>query len=98
MLREILERAHGGARGKARGPSESKPAAMNVLVVDIGGRHAKGVAPRDRLPRKFVSGPTLTPAEMIDGVKKIARGWKYDVVAMGYPGVVLQDRPVAEPH
>jgi polyphosphate glucokinase len=71
---------------------------MNVLVVDIGGRHAKVLATGHRLPRKFVSGPTLTPAEMIDGVKKIARGWKYDVVAMGYPGVVLQGRPVVEPH
>ncbi|HEY7634271.1 MAG TPA: ROK family protein [Gemmatimonadales bacterium] len=71
---------------------------MNVLVVDIGGRQVKVLATGQRQPRKFVSGPTLTPAKMTDGVKKIARGWKYDVVAMGYPGVVLQGRPIVEPH
>jgi polyphosphate glucokinase len=71
---------------------------VNVLVVDIGGTHVKVLATGQRQPRKFVSGPMLTPAEMTDGVKKIARGWKYDVVAIGYPGVVLHGRPIAEPH
>ena len=71
---------------------------MNVLVVDIGGRQVKALATGRRRPRKFVSGPTLTPARMIDGVKKIARGWKYDVVALGYPGVVMLGRPIMEPH
>jgi len=71
---------------------------VNVLVVDIGGMHVKVLATGQRQPRKFVSGPKLTPAEMTDGVKRIARGWKYDGVAMGYPGVVLRGRPIAEPH
>jgi hypothetical protein len=25
-------------------------------------------------------------------------GWKYDVISMGYPGPVLHNRPMAEPH
>jgi polyphosphate glucokinase len=34
---------------------------------------------------------------MIDGVKKRARGWAYDAVSIGYPGVVHHDQPTAEP-
>jgi polyphosphate glucokinase len=30
-------------------------------------------------------------------VQKVAGDWKYDVVSIGYPGPVLQHRPVAEP-
>lgn len=71
---------------------------MNVLSVDIGGTHVKILASGRDEPRRFVSGPTLTPDAMVSGVKKLARGWKYDVVSMGYPGPVLHGRPVAEPH
>jgi polyphosphate glucokinase len=70
---------------------------MNVLVVDVGGSHVKILATGQDEPRKFVSGPTLTPRRMVSGVKKLARGWKYDVVSIGYPGPVLHGRPVAEP-
>src|SRR5262245_53695803 len=35
---------------------------------------------------------------MVAGVKKLAKGWKYDVVSIGYPGPVLHGRPVGEPH
>ena len=69
-----------------------------VLVVDIGGSHVKIVATGQHEPRKFVSGPTLTPRQMVAGVKKLSRGWKYDVISMGYPGLVVHGCPVAEPH
>jgi polyphosphate glucokinase len=71
---------------------------VNVLVIDIGGTHVKILATGQDEPRKFVSGPTLTPQLMAAGVKKLAHGWKYDVISMGYPGVVLHGRPIAEPH
>ena len=35
---------------------------------------------------------------MVAGVKKLAKDWKYDAVSIGYPGPVLRNRPVAEPH
>ncbi len=35
---------------------------------------------------------------MVSGVKKLARDWNYDVLSVGYPGPVLNGRPVAEPH
>jgi polyphosphate glucokinase len=71
---------------------------MNVLVVDIGGSHVKILATGQDEPRRFPSGPTLTAEQMVAGVKELAGDWKYDVVSIGYPGPVLQGRPVAEPY
>ena len=71
---------------------------MNVLVIDIGGSHVKILVTGEKVSRKFVSGPTLTPNQMVAGVKKLAADWKYDAVSIGYPGAVLRNRPVAEPH
>jgi polyphosphate glucokinase len=71
---------------------------MKVLAIDIGGTHVKILATGQTNPREFPSGPTMTPAQMVAGVKEFAGEWKYDVVAIGYPGAVLHDRPVTEPH
>jgi polyphosphate glucokinase len=71
---------------------------MNVLVVDVGGTHVKILATGQKEPRKFDSGPTLTPQQMVGEVKKLAGDWKYERVSIGYPGPVLHGQPVAEPH
>lgn len=71
---------------------------MNVLVIDVGGSHVKIMATGQAEERKFESGPTMTPAQMADGVRKLAEGWPFDVVAIGYPGVVVRGRPATEPH
>src|SRR5213596_2476156 len=71
---------------------------MNVLVVDVGGTHVKVLVSGQREARKFESGPRLVPRRMVLTVKKIAADWKYDAVSIGYPGPVLRNRPVAEPH
>jgi polyphosphate glucokinase len=71
---------------------------MNVLVIDVGGTHVKVLASGQSESRKFDSGPALDPKGMVLGVKKIAGDWSYDVVSIGYPGPVLHNRPVAEPH
>jgi polyphosphate glucokinase len=76
----------------------SEASHLNVLVIDIGGTHVKVLATGQAEPREFPSGPTLTPKKMVSGVNKLTAEWKYDVVSMGYPGPVLRDRPVAEPH
>jgi polyphosphate glucokinase len=70
---------------------------MKVLVIDIGGTHVKMLVTGEREPRKFVSGSSLTARRMVAGVKRITRGWKYDVVSIGFPGPVLRNHPVAEP-
>ena len=71
---------------------------MNVLVVDIGGTHVKILATGQKQFREFPSGPRLTAKQMVAGVKRVAKDWKYDAVSIGYPGVVLGNRPVANPY
>src|ERR1700748_3698316 len=71
---------------------------MNVLVVDVGGTNVKILATGQETPRKFPSGPTMTPERMVEGVKQLAAEWKYEAVSIGYPGVVKKDKIVQEPH
>jgi len=71
---------------------------MRVLAIDIGGTHVKILATGQKERRAFESGPKLTPKFMVAGVKKLAGNWKYDVISIGYPGPVLRNCPMAEPH
>src|SRR5262245_60587352 len=71
---------------------------MRVLVVDVGGTHVKVLVTGETAHREFPSGPTLTAEQMVAGVKKVAADWKYDAVTVGYPGPVLNGRPLLEPH
>jgi polyphosphate glucokinase len=70
---------------------------MHVLVVDVGGTHVKILATGQKELREFSSGPKLTARQMVAGVKKLAKGWKYDAVSIGYPGPVINNRPLKEP-
>jgi predicted NBD/HSP70 family sugar kinase len=70
---------------------------MKILVIDIGGTNVKCLATGHTEPRKFPSGNTLTPQEMVDGVKKITADWDYEGVSIGYPGAVVQGTPRQEP-
>jgi polyphosphate glucokinase len=69
-----------------------------VLVVDVGGTSVKILATGESQHRSFPSGPTLTPRQMVSETKKLSRGWRYDVVSIGYPGPVVHGQPIAEPH
>jgi polyphosphate glucokinase len=71
---------------------------MNVLAIDIGGTHVKILVSREKEVRKFPSGPRMTPQMMVAGVKKLAADWKFEAISIGYPGPVLHNRPVTEPH
>jgi polyphosphate glucokinase len=71
---------------------------MKILAVDVGGSHVKILATGQKQKREFVSGPRMTARQMVFRVKKLAQGWAYDVVSVGFPGPVLHDCPVAEPH
>jgi polyphosphate glucokinase len=71
---------------------------MNVLAIDIGGTHVKILVGGEKEARKFRSGSTMTPQMMVAGVKKLAADWKFEAISVGYPGPVLRNRPVAEPH
>jgi len=71
---------------------------MNVLVIDVGGTHVKILATGQKVKREMESSPALTAEQMVAGVRALAQGWKYDAVAMGYPGPVVRNRPVKEPY
>ncbi|XZE33369.1 ROK family protein [Pirellulaceae bacterium SH501] len=71
---------------------------MNILSIDVGGTNVKVLATGQRESRKIPSGPTMTPELMVSEVKKIAKGWEYDAVSIGYPGAVSEGRIANEPH
>jgi len=68
-----------------------------VLVIDVGGTHVKVLATSKNEERAFASGPKLTPKQMVSRVEKLTTDWEYDVVSIGFPGPILQNRPIVEP-
>jgi len=69
-----------------------------VLVVDVGGTNVKMLATGQKEPRKHPSGPTMTPRKMVSIVKKTVGDWKYDCVSLGFPGPIINEHPLREPH
>lgn len=68
-----------------------------VLSIDIGGSHVKILSSAGGEEKKAESGKSMTAADMVAAVKSMADGMKYDVIAMGYPGPVVHDKPLREP-
>jgi polyphosphate glucokinase len=68
-----------------------------ILSVDIGGTKIKFLASGETEPRKIESGDELSPAEMVERVRKHTRDWRYNAVSIGYPGLVGNHGPLAEP-
>ena len=71
---------------------------MKVLVIDIGGTSVKMLVTGETEPRKFLSGSKMTPSDMVAGVKELTADWAYDVISIGYPGVIKAGKIVTEPH
>jgi len=69
-----------------------------ILVVDVGGTNLKIGTTGSRKIIKIPSGPTMTAAHMAAAVRKAVVGIKYDAVAIGYPGPVLNNQLSLEPH
>jgi polyphosphate glucokinase len=69
-----------------------------VLAIDVGGSHVKTRVSGRQEMRQFDSGPTLTPGRMVSRVLKLNGDLKYDVVSIGYPGVVVHGKIVTEPY
>jgi polyphosphate glucokinase len=68
-----------------------------VLVIDIGGTSVKMLATGQDTPRRFPSGPQLTPDEMVAGVLSATTDWEYSAISIGYPGPVICGQPIADP-
>ncbi|WP_335341065.1 ROK family protein [Rhodoplanes sp. Z2-YC6860] len=67
-------------------------------MIDVGGTHIKFEVSGQRERREFNSGPQMTAKRMVSEVKRLTKDWDYDVLSIGYPGLVVRDRVVAEPH
>jgi polyphosphate glucokinase len=72
------------------------PARPRVLVVDIGGTSVKLRAPDHELV-KIPSGAAMTAHTMMLDIAQATKGWAFDVVSIGYPGVVKQGHVATEP-
>ncbi len=70
----------------------------NVLVIDVGGTNVKMLATDQKEPRKIPSGPTMTAAKMVTIVKQNTKDWKFDCISLGYPGPIINGKPLREPH
>jgi polyphosphate glucokinase len=70
---------------------------MRVLVIDIGGTNVKFLATGHSERRAFASGKKLTPKQMVSKVKELTSDWKYEVVSIGYPGLIANGYPTSEP-
>lgn len=70
----------------------------DILVIDTGGTRAKiRVNHRDEV-RQALTGPAMTPRDLVERVRSLTSDWAYDVVSLGYPGEVRTGRPSQEPH
>ena len=69
-----------------------------VLVIDVGGTNVKLLATGQKEPRKYPSGPSMTPQKMVRLVKKCVADWKFDCISMGYPGPIINGHPLRDPH
>jgi polyphosphate glucokinase len=78
-----------------RAPASKAP---KILVIDVGGTHIKLLATGQSTPVKIPSGPTITAAKMVAIVKKATRGWDFNRITLGYPGPIINGRPLREPH
>ena len=80
---------------KKAGKRASRP---TILAIDIGGSRVKFMTDRERTKRAFLSGPDLSAKAMVRKIKALTKDWSYDVVSIGYPGPVINNRPLSEPH
>ena len=69
-----------------------------VLAIDVGGSHVKIQSSAGGEERRAVSGPKMNAATMADAVEKLAEGMAFDVVAIGYPGPVVHNKILTDPH
>lgn len=70
---------------------------MKVLMIDVGGTSVKLMASGHEGFRKFPSGRTLTAAKMVKGVVAATEDWEYEVISLGFPGLVREGKIARNP-
>ncbi|HEY5362861.1 MAG TPA: ROK family protein [Aestuariivirga sp.] len=69
-----------------------------ILAVDIGGSHIKLKLSNADEELREVSGADFNPISMIKTIKRLTEGKPFDKVSIGYPGPVVHNKILAEPH
>ena len=100
LMGVIASKCASQGEGRARRTNEESTERFHHEVLVDRCRRNPREDPRHRTKANasISSGPKLTAKQMVAGVKKLARDWKYDAVSIGYPGPVIRNRPLAEPH
>ncbi len=73
-----------------------KPKKKKILVVDIGGTHVKLMISRSE-KRKFDSGLSMTPRQLVAKLKTTVEGWNFDAISIGFPAPVKQGHITHDP-
>lgn len=70
---------------------------MKILAIDVGGTNIKAKVEGPEERRKFPSGPEMTPSKMVEGVLEMTKDWEYDVISIGFPGIIKEGEVITEP-
>lgn len=82
----------------ARKNQEIKNQRAIILAIDIGGSHIKMKRSNADEELREDSGADFNPMAMLKAIKSLTRGKPYDMVSIGYPGPVVHNKILAEPH
>ncbi|HEV7401603.1 MAG TPA: ROK family protein [Chthoniobacteraceae bacterium] len=83
------------ARSKSQEAAPARP--PRVLMIDIGGSNVKVMASGQPEMRKRPSAREMTAEQMVAEVKEMTKDWEFDVVTLGFPGLVRNGTLVREP-
>ncbi|MFD2036084.1 ROK family protein [Belliella marina] len=70
---------------------------LKILVIDIGGTNVKVRVNNGEERRKIPSGTFMTPQNMVNEVLKHTEDWEYEVISIGFPGVIKEGKITSEP-
>jgi polyphosphate glucokinase len=70
---------------------------MDILVIDIGGTSVKLWHAGHQEHRKFESGKSLRPEDMVAQTTELTSDWTYEAIALGLPCRVSAGRAVEDP-
>ncbi len=69
-----------------------------ILAIDIGGSHVKMKRSNADEELREVSGADFNPKMMLSIIKRLTKDKPFDIVTIGYPGPVIHNKILAEPH
>ena len=68
-----------------------------VLMVDVGGSNVKLMVSGQDAVRKVKSARRMTAMQMVKGVLATTKDWHYDVISLGFPGLIKDGQVARNP-